>query len=165
VIKHFATSIADTRLSHLIEDVSWIVPLVQTIHILSLAIVLSSVAMLDLRLMGLAGRRVTISGMADRFLRPIWWSLAVMAITGVTLIIGEPERSLPNPAFQVKMALLATVVVVTLVFQHTVRRNAEFWDISPVRRHQARLTATLSLVLWVGIAVCGRLIAYVGMDQ
>ncbi len=165
MIKNFATWIADTRLSHLIEDVSWIVPLVQTIHILSLAIVLSSVAMLDLRLMGLAGRRVTISGMADRFLRPIWWALAVMAVTGVTLIIGEPERSLPNPAFQLKMALLAAVIAMTLVFQHTVRRNAEFWDLSPARRRRARFTATLSLTLWLGVAVCGRLIAYVGMDQ
>jgi hypothetical protein len=165
LIKHFATWIADTPLSHLIEDVSWIVPLFQTIHILCIAIVLSSIAMLDLRLMGVAGKRVTISGMASRFLRPIWWSLVVLAITGITLIIGEPERSLPNIAFQLKMALLASAIIVTLVFQHTVRKNAEFWDLSPARRGQARLTATISLALWIGIAVCGRLIAYVGMDD
>ncbi len=165
MIRHFATWIANTPVSHLIEDVSWIVPLVQTIHILCLAIILSSVGMLDLRLMGLAGKRVTISGMAARFLPPIWWALAVLAATGMTLIVGEPERSLPNPAFQLKMALLAAAILVTIGFQFTVRRNAEYWDLSPTRRRQAKLTATVSLLLWIGIAVCGRLIAYVDMDQ
>jgi uncharacterized membrane protein len=148
-----------------IQDVSWIIPLVQTIHILAISIVLSSVGMLDLRLMGVAGRRVTISGMAERFLPWIWGALVVLAFSGTILIVGEPDRSLLNGAFQLKMALLATVIVVTVLFQHTVRRNAAFWDLSPARKRSARLTATVSLALWLAIAVCGRLIAYVGQDQ
>ncbi len=165
MIGSFSTWIADTPLSHLIEDVSWIVPLFQTIHIVCIAVVLSAVGMLDLRLLGVAGKRVTISGMAERFLPSIWWALLVLAITGVTLIIGEPERSLPNRAFQIKMALLAAVIIVTLTFQHTVRKNAEYWDISPARRRSARVTALVSMVLWLGIAVCGRLIAYMEVGQ
>ncbi len=149
----------------MIQDVSWIIPLVQTIHILAISIVLSSVGMLDLRLMGVAGRRVTISGMAERFLPWIWGALVVLAFSGTILIVGEPDRSLLNGAFQLKMALLATVIVVTVLFQHTVRRNAAFWDLSPARKRSARLTATVSLALWLAIAVCGRLIAYVGQDQ
>jgi hypothetical protein len=164
-LTYFSHWLGTTALSDVIQNVAWIIPLVQTIHILSISIVLSSVGMLDLRLMGLAGKRVTISGMAERFLPWIWGGLAVLAVSGALLIVGEPDRSLPNPAFQLKMLLLLTVIVVTLVFQQTVRRNAEFWDLSPAHRHSAKVTATISLALWLAIAVCGRLIAYVGQDQ
>jgi hypothetical protein len=165
ILVHFSHWLAATQASAVIQDVSWIIPLVQTIHILSISIVLSSVGMLDLRLMGVAGRRITISGMAERFLPWIWGAVGVLAVSGTVLIVGEPDRSLLNPAFQLKMALLLSVIAVTLGFQHTVRRNAGFWDMSPTRRRSARLTATVSLVLWLAIAVCGRLIAYVGQDQ
>jgi uncharacterized membrane protein len=164
MIGQFTRWLADTPLSDAIQRVPWIIPLVQTIHILSIAIVLSSVAMLDLRLMGLAGKRVTITGMAERFLPWIWGAVCVLALTGSILIIGEPGRSLPNAMFQTKMALLIAAIAVTIGFQHTIRRNAGFWDLSPARRRGARLTATVSLALWLGIAVCGRLIAYVGQD-
>jgi uncharacterized membrane protein len=160
MLHQFATALANTSLSKLIEDISWIVPLVQTIHILALAIILSSAAMLNLRLMGLAGRRVTIAGMSERFLPWVWAALAVLAVTGIILIVGEPERSLPNFSFQLKMALLAAVIVITIVFQRTIKRNADYWDLSPARRRSARVTAVLSLAMWMAIAVCGRLIAY-----
>ena len=164
-LTHFSHWLGTTSLSDVIQNVTWIIPMVQTIHILSISIVLSSVGMLDLRLMGLAGKRVTISGMAERFLPWIWGALAVLAVSGAILIVGEPDRSLLNPAFQLKMLLLLIVVAVTLAFQRTVRRNAGFWDLSPAHRHSAKITATVSLVLWLAIAVCGRLIAYVGQDQ
>jgi uncharacterized membrane protein len=160
MLHQFATALANTSVSKLIEDISWIVPLVQTIHILALAIILSSAAMLNLRLMGLAGRRVTIAGMSERFLPWVWAALAVLAVTGIILIVGEPERSLPNFSFQLKMALLAAVIVITIVFQRTIKRNADYWDLSPGRRRSARVTAVLSLAMWMAIAVCGRLIAY-----
>jgi hypothetical protein len=164
MLQIFSKWLGATAASAVIQNVSWIIPLVQTIHILAIAIVLSSVAMLDLRLLGLAGKRVTISGMAERFLPWIWGALAVLALTGAILITGEPDRSLLNPAFQIKMALVVSAIVITLIFQRTVRRNAAFWDLSPARRRSARLTALISLAIWLAIAICGRLIAYVGQD-
>jgi uncharacterized membrane protein SirB2 len=164
MLQIFSKWLGATAASSFIQNVTWIIPIVQTIHILAIAIVLSSVGMLDLRLLGLAGKRVTISGMAERFLPWIWGALVVLASTGAILITGEPDRSLLNPAFQIKMALVVAAIVVTLIFQHTVRRNAAFWDLSPARRRSARLTALISLAIWLAIAICGRLIAYVGQD-
>jgi len=153
-----------TALSQMIQNIDWIIPLVQVIHILCLAIVLSSVALMDLRLMGLGGRRVSIAGMAQRFLPWIWCAVVVMAITGAILIIGEPPRSLRNIAFQIKMVLLLGALMVTFFFQRTVRSNAQYWDQSPAHQTSARLTAVVSMSLWFGIAVCGRLIAYMTPD-
>jgi hypothetical protein len=156
--------LASTALSGLFRDVAWIVPLAQTIHILAIAIVLSSVGMFELRLMGLAGRRVSIAAMAQRFIPWIWGAIAVLALSGSILIVAEPSRSLLNPVFQTKMCLLAVAVLVTWLVQRSIHADAEFWDESPSHRRAARFTGLISLVLWISIAVCGRLIAYVGQS-
>ncbi len=165
MLESFSKWLAATRASEVIQDVTWIIPLVQTIHILAIAMILSSAAMLELRLLGWAGKRVTISGMAERFLPWIWGALVVLALTGTVLIVGEPARSLLNPAFQIKMGLVASAIVVTAIFQRTIRRDSGYWDLSPGRRRSARLVAVVSLAIWLAIAVCGRLIAYVGQDM
>jgi MFS superfamily sulfate permease-like transporter len=117
--------------------------------------------MVDLRLMGLMGHTQSISGLARRFVPWVWWSLVVLLLTGLILIAAEPRRDLLNPVFQAKMALILVAIAVTVVFQETVRRNMEFWDLSPRRRAGAWLTAVVSLVVWTAIVGCGRWIAYV----
>ena len=129
-------------MSQTIQGVSWIIPSVQTIHILAVAAVMSSVLMLDLRLAGLAWREQPVPRVRARFARVIWWALPVLLVTGATMITGEPVRSLANPVFQLKMLLLiAAVVVMLLPFAN-------------------RVVAGLSFSLWVSIVFAGRWIAY-----
>jgi hypothetical protein len=160
MLQHFAVWLASTPVSVFIQNVLWIIPAVQTVHILAIAVVMSSVAMIDLRIFGLAGRGDTMGQTADRYVPWIWTALAVLAVTGVTLITGEPVRSLVNPAFQLKMALMLAAIIVTTVFQVTVRRNARFWDLSPASAPAARVMALATLFLWFAIAIAGRWIAY-----
>jgi uncharacterized membrane protein SirB2 len=150
--------LSGTRLSLLIQNVSWIIPAVQSLHILSVAVVMSSMAMLDLRLMGLTGRRQSVSAMAARLLPRMWVALIVLAITGSILVIGEPDRDLPNPAFQTKMAALAAAIVLTLVVRRQIGKQESFWEARPLA---AKLAAGASLLLWLGIVVAGRWAAYV----
>jgi len=160
MLQQFAGWLSHTPVSQFIQNVLWIIPAVQTVHILAIASVLSSVAMIDLRIFGFAGRGMTMADTAGRYAPWIWWSLLVLALTGVTLITGEPVRSLTNPAFQIKMALLATAMVVTLVFQRAIRRKAGAWDAAPRLPAAVRIAALATLVLWFAIAVFGRWIAY-----
>jgi uncharacterized membrane protein SirB2 len=152
----FCDWISHTGLSLTIQTVLWIIPAVQTVHILCVAVVMSSVAMLDFRLLGLAGKRQSISGMVRRFVPPVWYTLPVMAATGAILIIGEPVRELLNPYFRAKMIMLVAVIFITLVIQLLSNRNA-YWD---TRKSAAMITGAISLLLWVGIATAGRWIAY-----
>src|SRR5713226_3199506 len=101
--------LAGTSVSRGVQQVLWLIPLLQAIHILAIAMVLSSVAMVELRILGLA-RSQTMAQTARRFVPWIWWGLVVLAATGIVLIVGEPKRALPNPAFQLKMLLLALAV-------------------------------------------------------
>lgn len=160
MIHEFASWLSKTPVSQFIQNVLWIIPAVQTVHILAIAVVLSSVGMVDLRILGFAGRDLTVSETADRYVPWIWGALAVLATTGLLLITGEPVRSLTNPAFQVKMALLVLAIAITAAFQVTVRHRAPVWDLQPGGAMPAKLMALLAFGVWIAIAVAGRWIAY-----
>ena len=156
----FAQWLSDTPPSRFIQDVLWIIPAVQTVHILAIAIVLSSVAMIELRLFGLVGRNTPVAQTAGRFLPWLWWGTLALAVTGVILITGEPGRALTNPAFQLKMALLVVAVLVTLAFHRSVRKRSALWSGSSRSLGAIRAAALATLLLWFSVAVAGRWIAY-----
>lgn len=179
MLHEFSNWLATTPLSIAVQSALWLIPLAQTIHILALSIVFSSVVILDLRLAGWAGRAQSIAETAQRFLPWIWGGVAVLLASGLVLIVGEPPRALLNPAFQAKLALLAVVLVLTRIVQRGLARDPAAWDApgggavlaapgvggvaaGGVRTTPAaRLLGLLSLGLWIAIVVLGRWIAYV----
>jgi hypothetical protein len=158
MVQHFCDWLSNTPVSLKIQTILWIIPAVQTIHILSVSFVMASMAMLDLRLMGIAGKRQSISQMVARFVPWVWRVLLILLATGTILTIGEPERELLNWAFRTKMAMVATVSLVTLLVQQVNKRDAAFWE---NHRLGAVAAGAASLLLWVAIVTAGRWIAYV----
>jgi hypothetical protein len=146
--------------SQSIQTIEWIIPAVQTVHILCVATVLTSVLMIDLRLLGFRRREQPVAAVTARFLPFIWWPLPILLATGAVLITAEPARSLQNPVFLLKMGLLLAAAGVTLACQIPLRHNPAYWELSAGRRRAARLIAAASLPLWVGIVFAGRWIAY-----
>jgi hypothetical protein len=86
--------------------------------------------------------------------------LLLLLATGAIMIIAEPARSLKNPAFQIKMVLLISALVVTGLFQVLQRRNAAFGDLRTGPRAAAATVAIVSMLLWSSIIFAGRWIAY-----
>ena len=160
VLSEFSRWLAATSLSHIIQTTKWVIPALQTIHILSVAVVFSSAVLVDLRLWRLLNRDVPLPDVARRFLPMIWPVLAVLLITGSLLIIGEPKRSLLNSAFYLKMALLVVAIVLTAWLQWSLSSSPNFWDKIEVRRMAGQLAATVSILVWCGILFAGRWIAY-----
>ena len=153
----FSKWLGSTGLSHVIQTVSWIIPTLQTIHILCVAIVFSSAVLVNLRIFRLFERDQPLGEIARRFLAPIWPVLLVLLLTGSLLIIGEPRRSLVNITFYLKMSLLLAAVLLTAVLQRTVLSSPDFFE----RRQAAgRALATVSILVWCGILFAGRWIAY-----
>lgn len=140
-----------TQLSLVISTHFWIIPALQTVHILAIASVISSIFMIDLRLIGLVRGEQSADQFAARMLPFVWWPLPILAVTGALLISAEPARSLENPSFGIKMALLLASVTVTLLYQ---RRGAR------LNRAARAGLAILSILLWTGIVLAGRWIAY-----
>jgi hypothetical protein len=157
----FCDRLSASDLSQAIQSTDWVIPTVQTVHILAVAAVISSILMFNLRLIGVRARSESVASVAARFIPVVWFGLPILLGTGAILIIAEPARALQNPVFILKMALVLLAAGLTLVSQIPLRRNQGFWEVSISRRHLARLVACLSLPIWVAIVFAGRWIAYV----
>ena len=160
LLRDLSKWLAATPLSHTIQANGWVIPTLQTIHILSVAVLFSSAILVDLRFYRALQRDVPLADVARRFLPTIWPVLLILLITGSLLIIGEPRRSLLNTTFYLKMALLAVAVLLTLALQWSLRAAPEFWERDRRRRIAGQLAATVSILVWCGILFAGRWIAY-----
>ncbi len=156
----FSKWLAATPLSHAIRITGWVIPALQTIHILCVAILFSSAVLVDLRIWRLLERDVPLPEVSQRFLPTIWPVLLILLITGSLLIVGEPRRSLVNSTFYLKMALLAVAILLTAGLQRSISSSPNSWDRDPTRRMAGRFAATVSLLVWCGIVFAGRWIAY-----
>jgi hypothetical protein len=157
----FCNWLGATPPSQTIQTLTWVIPAVQTVHILTVAAVVTSALMIDLRLLAVNARDQSLAGIARRFLPFVWWSLPILLLTGAILIIAEPARSLENPIFALKMLLVLAAAAVTLACQIPLQGNPGYWEESPARKRTARLIAAISTLLWAAIICAGRWIAYV----
>ena len=159
-LSEFSKWLAATEVSHVIQTTTWIIPTLQTIHILSVAAVFSAAILVDLRIWRLIERDEPLPEMARRFLPTIWPVLVILLVTGSLLIIGEPRRSLLNSTFYIKMALLVVAILLTIGLQRSISSSPNSWDRDRWRRIAGRFAATVSILVWCGILFAGRWIAY-----
>jgi hypothetical protein len=148
-------------LSLLLQDKRPLIPLIQSVHIATLAMVFTSAAAVDLRLLGLMGKDQTLGRMARRYLPWVGWGVLVLAVTGLLLMIAEPTRAILNHNFQIKMLLLAIVGWLTWALARGAEQHkGVFAGIEGGAA--AKPVAIASILLWVAIIWCGRWIAYGG---
>lgn len=158
--KSLAGSDAHDAAVYLLSNVPGLPPIVQTFHILAIAAILGCVVMVDLRMLGLALRSQHPAALLRRWMPWVWWSLPVLAASGLMFVLARPGRYFVNPVFAIKFALLLPALVVTLALQLLSRRVGNLWDRPSGLRRLAQAGAALSLLLWVGVVLAGRWIAY-----
>lgn len=156
----FATDLALTPFSVWIQSTSWVVPWVQIVHIVAIALLLSSVFMIDMRILNLTARGQSMAATARRFIPWVWIAFVILLLSGAVLVIGEPVRSLLNVFFWSKMALLAVALLSTIIFQVTLNSHPAIWEATHARRSFVRVLAVSALLVWLAIVFAGRYIAY-----
>ena len=154
----FCSWLQQTPFSQVLENVEWIVPALQTIHILCIAAVISASLGLVLRQFGLLAAEQPLAAVSQRLLRVIWKTLPVLLVTGGLLICAEPLRSLGSPAFQIKMILLVCVASLLLLYQRWLRTAAVAAPVTAPSGPGGAIAMT-ALLLWVCIIFAGRWIA------
>ena len=155
-----ATSPARELAIYLLSNVPGLPPITQTIHILGIAAVMSSVVMIDLRILGLAVPSQNVGEMMQRLMPWTWCALLLNALTGLPFVLARPHRYFLNPVFGWKMSFLVPAILLAFVFYLLNRRELGYWEASLARRASARVIAVASLVLWIGVVLAGRWIAY-----
>ena len=160
-MKQFAKWLSTTFLSVLIQKHnSWVIPTIQSIHIVGIGVVVGSVFMIDLRVLGWASMDQTLRQTTSRFGPWLTGALCVLLTTGVLMVIGEPVRELVTFSFWLKMSLVAVGTLIAFIFQITLRKHEQHWEEKLVHRRSIKCLAVLTFLIWLCIIILGRLIAY-----
>lgn len=143
-----------------IAESTWLFPILETIHVLTLAVVVGSVAMMDLRLLGAGSKDRAASEVIASSLPWAWSAFAVAFIAGSLLFSSKAVSYYGNLPFRIKMVCLALAALNMLVFHRFTARDMATWDRGrpPIA---ARFAAAFSLTLWVVIVASGRWIGFV----
>ncbi len=151
--------ILTTSLHSWIIDTPWAWPLFETLHFFGLSLMLGALFVVDLRLVGFF-RGLSISGTLQ--LLP-WASLGfgINLLTGLMFLVGDPERYLNHTGFRIKMLLIVLAGLNVLWFILRIGRPIQTWPSHSNTPLEAKLIGALSLVLWFGVLIMGRLIPYV----
>jgi len=148
-----------------IRESALVYPVILTTHLVGIALFGGMVLMTDLRLLGLGMRHATITEVVNGLRIPKRIGLLLILACGLLLFGSEALKYYPNPYFWTKMTLLIAATVHYFVFRGSIYNNTEELDKSPVVPGRVKAAAVLSMVIWMSIPVCGRLIAYYEPDK
>lgn len=138
----------------------WVVPTMQSIHILAVAVTFTSVLIVALRLLGVAWAGQSVRQTTDRFAPWVWAALVVLAATGVILILAEPVRELMAVSFWLKMVLILLTIVIAGRFLRSVKTSPVYWDEAGRADSVVRRNTLVTVGILIAIVFLGRFIAY-----
>lgn len=137
----------------------WLYPIVEIVHITGIALLVGSIAMFDLRVLGLS-RALPVRRLARHLLPWTLTGFAIVACSGAMMFTAHATEFWSNPAFAVKLALIGLAATNALVFHLGPYARVHDWDTAAAAPAPAKAAAALSLLLWFGTIACGRLLAY-----
>jgi uncharacterized protein DUF6644 len=155
----FLIALEQSGLGAAIRQSPWAYPAANVGHIMALTLFAASVAIMDLRMLGMfAG--TTPASVVHPARRMAMVGLGLMALTGFLLFAAEASHVAMNRVFQVKMALIALGILNALLIAGPAIANIAGVPANTPLPARARTAAVISLLIWVSVAACGRLIAY-----
>jgi len=160
----FCEWLAGTPGSIALHESLFMYPLVESVHVLTLCLFVGMTMMLDLRLTGLALRKVPVVDVVERLQPWMLLGFAVMVVSGVLLFYAIPIRSYQNIFFRTKCIFLVLAGVNALTFHTGVFRKISSWSRDAEPPARARFAGIASLFLWAVVIVTGRMIAYNWFD-
>ena len=156
----FLIELGQSPISLAMATSPWVVPTMQSIHIMAISVIFISVLMIALRVMGVRWGGVSVRSTSDRFAPWAWIALAMLALTGVILILAEPLREVMAISFWLKMILLVIAVVISVRFLRRVHKQERYALPEGPVDAGLRRNAIFTIVLWIAIIFLGRFIAY-----
>jgi uncharacterized protein DUF6644 len=152
-------AIEASSLARWMREALWAYPAVETMHILSLGLVVGSVVIVDLRVLGLS-REVSVSRLSRLALPWTVGAFVVAMLTGLLMFTAHAEDFLGNRVFAVKMGLLLLAGTNAGILHTGPWRSIAQWDTGAMPPASARVQAGLSIAIWIAVVACGRLLAY-----
>ena len=159
-ILDICTRLEESALGLAITESEWLFPTIETLHVLALALVFGSIAMLDLRMLGVASRDRGVIQLAEDTLPWTWSAFVIAAITGALMFVSAATSYYDNVPFRIKLVLLALAGINMAVFHFSAWRAVHDWNLTLPTPRAARIAGSLSLAFWVSVVVAGRWIGF-----
>jgi hypothetical protein len=141
----------------------WLYPAVETVHILGIALLFGSIAVMDLRLLGVS-RAIPVRTLARHVLPWSAGAFILIVPSGMAMFTAHATEFISSPVFAIKMCLILAAGANAALFHAITFRTADIWDAEDMRKlgppPSARLAGALSLLIWASVIACGRLLAY-----
>ena len=138
----------------------WAFPILETVHVMALGVVYGSIAMVDLRLLGITSRDVRLSKLANEILPWTWTGFLIAALSGSLMFISMGDTYWNNLEARLKFLCMALAGINMAVYQFGIHRRVSEWDMRLPPPLAARAAGALSVTLWTGVVVLGRWIGF-----
>ncbi len=159
-IRTLLEQIKDLPLSQAMRESVWLFPTIETMHVLCITLVVGSIAVVDLRLLGVTSKRKPLTELTREIL-PWTWGLFVMAaISGALMFTAKPVAYFDNVPFRLKMLCLVLAGLNMAAFHLFTYRSVQHWDQDKPTLAGAKIAGLLSLVFWIGVVTFGRWIGF-----
>ena len=142
-----------------ITESTWMFPAIEVVHVFAIALVVGSIAMVDLRLLGWSNKNRPVSDLLSQFLPVTWSAFVIAATSGALLFSSHATKYYGDFPFRLKMICLVLAGVNMATFHLLTQRRIADWDIG-VTPPGARTAGAISLLLWVTIVAAGRWIGF-----
>jgi hypothetical protein len=146
----------DTSLAVFVHQTKWAFTTIEVIHVAAISLVIGSIAIVDLRLLGIASTKRRFTQLARDVLPLTWAAFVLAAATGSLLFISQAAAYFTTTTFWIKMSIMALAVINMLIFEFITVRGVQEWDLKPTPPLSARLAGGISVTCWLLIFVFGR---------
>jgi hypothetical protein len=150
----------ETGFATAIRENGSLFPWIESVHVLSITIVIGSIGLLELRLIGLTSLNRSVTRVLKDVLPVTWSAFAVSVISGFLLFASNAPTYASNTFFLSKLVLLAAAGLNAFGFHALVERSIAKWDSAARTPIPARISGIFSLLMWIGIVACGRWVGF-----
>jgi len=147
-------------LATLIHQTKWLFTTIEVIHVAAVATLIGSIAMVDLRLLGVASTKRPFTEVARPILRWTWAAFVLAAMTGSLLFISQAAEYFVSNTFRIKVVIMALAGINMLIFELITARGVGDWNHNPTPPLSARVAGGISLGSWILVFVLGRLTGF-----
>ena len=159
-IEGLLASLEATGVAERIRTSLYLFPLIESAHVIGLTMVFGLIAIIDLRLLGIASTRRPFSRMASDIMKWTWAAFALTVMTGLLMFATNAAVYYHNFYFRAKMAMLVCAGINILIFERTAARSIGRWDRDPAAPLAGKSVAVVSLLIWISVIFLGRWIGF-----
>lgn len=156
----FFSSIEQTGIASWVRESLIILPIVNALHVVGIALVFGTIFIVDLRLIGIPTATRPFTRVARELLHWTWAGFALALITGLLMFAANATTFYINTQFQLKMVALLLAGLNMAVFEFLTVRSVAGWDNEPRTPPAARFAGFASIALWISVIILGRWIGY-----